>query len=428
MSRVDKIRGLGSRIKNRAQESLSSDRFKSKEAPKSSNLNSRPSRPTPQADRMAVSREARSSQASDEAEDGIRDRFKGFVEGVQGAAGGVKDFFFNRGDSTRRAEEKDPDATIAVFDSFNAKPDEENSHGELVEGVIQAEGFEDEDVQRYQINGGGSLSDLRRDLENGKNEGLDSYIEDRFTGLLDNTTGGLEEILDDKDSKITVVNQSQSVAEARVARDLWDEAKEDEEFRNNLAQTLELPEGASDREFVQALVDHIGDVAGSSDRIAESKERYDEVSRKASEAGLAHVVTSGNLGSFASELEDLGVETDQQFFRSALANDYKTVVGAVDNRNGSATFNSPNAGAEISAPGVNLEITTQEGNTERKNGTSFAAPQVAALIAQIKAANPNLSPQEIEDLIISEAGRSRGPRDEVGAGVIQPEEVLELAA
>ncbi len=371
-------------------------------------------------DRSTVSSEARRPASEASSEDGIRDRFRDAWDGVRG--------FFSSSPESRRFEEHDPDARIAVFDSFRGGSDGESTHGELVEGVIQAEGFKDEDVQRYQIDAKGSLSDLKRDLERGRDEGLDGYIEDRFTGLLDNSRGGLEEILNDDDSKITVVNQSQSVAEARVARDLWDEVKSDDSFRSDLSKSLELPTNASDRELAQALVDHIGDVADSSDKIAESQERYDEVSRRAADAGIAHVVTSGNLGSFADELSELGVRTDRQFFRSALANEHKTIVGAVDDRSRSASFNSPRAGAEVSAPGVDLEITTQEGQTERKNGTSFAAPQVAALIAQVQEANPDLSPQEIENLIRSEASRGRGPRHEIGTGVIDPEAVLEEAA
>jgi hypothetical protein len=194
------------------------------------------------------------------------------------------------------------------------------------------------------------------------------YIEQRYTGLLDNTSDGIEEILNDDDSKITTINQSQSVAEGRIVRDLWNDAKENPEFRSNLAEHLGLDPDVNDRELAQALVDDVGDVVSNSEAIAESKQRFDEVSRRAAEAGITHVVTSGNLGTFASEMDRLGVETDRQFYDSAFVNRH-TLVVAASNETGrggptSASFNSPNANADVSAPGVNIDITTQDGASE----------------------------------------------------------------
>lgn len=371
---------------------------------------------------------------SDEARDGDGD---GNV--VTRTVSGLADAF-GFGDDSKRAEDKDDDATIAVFDSFrDADKDGESTHGELVEGVIQQEGgFDDEDVQRYQISGGGSLSDLRDGLGEGGDEAEDAfhkYIEDRYTGLLDNTREGLEEILDDKDSKIKTVNQSQSVAEGRIARDLWEEAKDDDKFRADLTGALGLDSDASDRELAQALADGIGDSVANNDAIAESQEKYDEVSRRASDAGITHVVTSGNLGRFADEWERLGVETDRQFYDSALANRHKLVVAATDDHgtrtqtdDSGAVFNSPDANADVSANGVDIEIRTQDGEMETASGTSFAAPMVAALVAQIKAENPNLSPSEIERLLERNADDLMGSRQDVGAGTINENDSLADAA
>ena len=49
----------------------------------------------------------------------------------------------------------------------------------------------------------------------------------------------------------------------------------------------------------------------------------------------------------ATYLARQGVETDPGFFRSVLANDYATVVGATDGAR-PASFTSPDAGAEVS--------------------------------------------------------------------------------
>jgi subtilisin family serine protease len=376
---------------------------------------------TARRDQTEISSEARGDSASD----GL---FGDLVDRVKEAFG------FGDDKETKRAEDKDENATIAVFDDFNnADKPGESTHGEQVEGVIQQEGgFSDEDIQRYQINSGGSRAELAERLAEGDEDALVDYIEQRYTGLLDNTSDGIEEILNDDDSKITTINQSQSVAEGRIVRDLWNDAKENPEFRSNLAEHLGLDPDVNDRELAQALVDDVGDVVSNSEAIAESKQRFDEVSRRAAEAGITHVVTSGNLGTFASEMDRLGVETDRQFYDSAFVNRH-TLVVAASNETGrggptSASFNSPNANADVSAPGVNIDITTQDGASETNSGTSFAAPAVAALVAQIKAENPDLSPREIERLLERTADRVNGGTfSDVGHGTVNPEEALAAA-
>ena len=373
--------------------------------------------PPKRRDESIISREAKSSNSGD----GL---FSDIVDNLKDAFGFGKD--------SKRAEDKDEDATIAVFDDFNnADKDGVSTHGEQVEGVIQQEGgFKDEDIQRYQINSKGSKDELAKRLAEGDEDALNDYIEDRYTSMLDNTSDGIEEILDDKDSKITTINQSQSVAEGRIVRDLWKDAKDDPKFRADLAEHLGLDPKVSDRELAQALVDDVGEVVSSSDAIADSKQRFNDVSKRATDAGITHVVTSGNLGDFASELDKLGVETDKQFYDSAFVNGRTLVVGA-SNENGktptSASFNSPNANADVSAPGVGIDITTQDGEKVTNSGTSFAAPAVATLVAQIKAENPGITPREIERLLERTADPVNGPRNEVGHGTVNAEEALAAA-
>ena len=373
--------------------------------------------PTKRRDESVISREAKTSNDGD----GL---FSGIVDNIKDA--------FGFGKETKRAEGKDENATIAVFDSFNdADKPGESTHGEQVEGIIQQEGgFKDEDIQRYQINSGGSRAELEKQLAEGDDDALSNYVEDRYTSMLDNTSDGIEEILDDKDSKIKTINQSQSVAEGRIVRDLWKDAKNDPKFRESLAEHLGFDSNVSDRELAQALVDDVGDIVNSSDAIAESKDRFNKVSKRATDAGITHVVTSGNLGDFAGELDRLGVETDKQFYDSAFVNGHTLVVGASDEtgkRSTSADFNSPNANADVSAPGVDISLTTQDGAKEKNSGTSFAAPAVAALVAQIKAENPGITPREIELLLERTADPVLGPKNEVGSGTINAEEALAAA-
>lgn len=324
---------------------------------------------------------------------------------------------------SRRAEDKDENATIAVFDEFyNADEPGVSTHGERVEGVLQQKGgLGDEDIQRYQINEG-----------SGHRFGDDAYglhdlVESCYSSLLDDTSDSIEEILNDKDSKITTINQSQYMAGGLIAEYFWSNCKENPKFLADLTEHLGLDPKVSERELAQTMVNAIGDVVSSSDIIAESQERFHDVSKRASEAGITHVVCSGNLGSIAGEFRRLGVETDQQFYTSALASGHTLVVGASDETGNfpvSASFSSPNAKADVAAPGVNIDIITQDGVQTTGSGTSYAAPAAAVLVAKIRANDPETTPSEIELLLKRTTNPIFGLRNEAGSGTINPENAL----
>jgi len=305
---------------------------------------------------------------------------------------------------TTRAEKYEPDAEVAVFDEFrNADKPGVFTHGELVEGRLQEQaGLGDQEVQRFQTNQGGNMQELEQALSRGDKSALRNYAESNYTGLLDDTSKALEELIEDPDSKVRTVNQSQSMAQGRLAQNIWGKAKGDSQFRKNLARSLGFEGEVGDRELAQALGDNLTETIKNSDKIAESQKRYDDTSARASEEGITHVVTAGNLGGFADEWERLGVKVGDDFYRSAMINDHKIAVAATDARSSPerpADFNSPNAGAELSAPGVEIPVTAQDGAKTTTSGSSLAAPVVAAAAAKLAKENPELTPQQIEEIL-----------------------------
>ena len=67
-------------------------------------------------------------------------------------------------------------------------------------------------------------------------------------------------------------------------------------------------------------------------------------------------------------------------------------------------------------------------NYKYVDGTSFSAPIVSSVVAQILQANPSLSPQQVKRILISTAERL--PHYEVdrqGWGVIDPRRAVEMA-
>ena len=315
------------------------------------------------------------------------------------------------------AEPRDRRAAIAVFDGFSGA----NSHGGQVEEVIQEYGgFRDRDIQRVQVGGAlvGTVA-LGEALDAGDTEALDFYIEENIGGFLDGTSQGIELILGDERSNVGVINQSQGLGPSRVLSNLRRTFGGNAEFQAQVGRSLGLSETATAQEFYGALVDRIGSVAEGSERIGEARERYLGLSERLAEEGIGHVVAAGNDGGLADFLQDLGVDTPEGFFANPLSNPYNTTVGAVDDRmTGSladdlpANFTSRGAGAELAASGVEIDV----GQALPVNGTSFAAPMVTAAFAQIQQRNPDLTPQQIEDVLLATARPLDFP-DQVGVGV-----------
>jgi len=58
---------------------------------------------------------------------------------------------------------------------------------------------------------------------------------------------------------------------------------------------------------------------------------------------------------------------------------------------------------DVSAPGVSIQTTTNGGGYGSASGTSFASPVAAGVVALIKGANPELSPDEVESILEASA-------------------------
>jgi hypothetical protein len=103
-------------------------------------------------------------------------------------------------------------------------------------------------------------------------------------------------------------------------------------------------------------------------------------------------------------------------------------VAATDPDDDYAYYSNAGGYVDLAAPGSQI-LSTTGGGYEYFNGTSMAAPHVAALAAMMQARNASLTPDEIEQLMVSSA-LDLGPtgRDNnYGHGRIRPVAALHLA-
>jgi hypothetical protein len=147
-------------------------------------------------------------------------------------------------------------------------------------------------------------------------------------------------------------------------------------------------------------------------------------------AGVNVTIASGNMGRAHALFDRLGITPPSDFFDGTWLADLPEGVIVVGASSGDtptdkpALFTSPMNGVDVAADGTKITVNAAG---KLDDGTSFSAPQVAGLVADIRAANPNLTPAQAEAILKQSATPIPGQEALVGAGVINREKALELA-
>lgn len=305
-----------------------------------------------------------------------------------------------------------PQAQVMLLDEF---PRDQTSltHGTMVEAVLQSRTSVNH--QRVQVPLGAQMNLIDRP-EPGN---LDKYIVQRFTVPTEATARALEDM-----HRPGVAAQSQGASESRVVASLWGAAQSKPATRAFLESELGIAAGSSDAEFLQALVHRVDEVHQSDRAIGSARQHLLRAAQSADEAGVIRVISAGNQGDLEQLFDRLGVITSRDFYMSDMADPGAIIVGASDHRgtperadDGPAALASPDAGALIGAQGVNVPVTVH-GKTYLESGSSYAQPQISALVADWKAADPGLTRDEALQRLIALAQPVSEAEPYIGAGII----------
>ncbi|MBB1256097.1 type VII secretion-associated serine protease mycosin [Streptomyces sp. OF3] len=176
-------------------------------------------------------------------------------------------------------------------------------------------------------------------------------------------------------------------------------------------------EGGGNAENLAQSVDHavrqgadVINISQDADRPLGPDSLLYQAVRRAIDAGVVVVASAGNDGA-DGKLK----ETYPAAIPGVLA------VAASDRNNERAVFSQRGHFVGIAAPGVDIVSTVPRGGHCADNGTSFAAPYVAAVAALLRAKHRRWTPQQIVAQLQQTAERPVSGRDHhIGWGVVDP--------
>lgn len=161
--------------------------------------------------------------------------------------------------------------------------------------------------------------------------------------------------------------------------------------------------------LLQGLIDQ-SEAGYDSPALKAQRKRYDKAV-SAFEAGHNSVVVSaGNQGDYLQQLQQIcplsrPLAVSSNFTQNVLENNDVTLVGATELSadrfsEQRARYSSPSREVDVYAPGWLNEASLRTAPNE--SGTSYAAPRVAAMMAELHRRNPGMSSSRIEKLLMTQ--------------------------
>jgi hypothetical protein len=178
---------------------------------------------------------------------------------------------------------------------------------------------------------------------------------------------------------------------------------------------------------VQALVD--SSAQSFKDNYAKVATDLKAALEKLVARGTTVVIASGNEGEAQQILNELGITPPDQFYDGSYLPDLPpgvVFVGAStgnDSTSPAAYFTTPVGAVDVAADGTAVKVSA---DGALGDGTSFSAPQITGLVADMKVIDPDLTPAQIESILAQSATLQEGEEIRLGAGVVDPQKALDL--
>lgn len=308
--------------------------------------------------------------------------------------------------------------TLIVSDFFDERTGP--SHGAIVENSSREVGFKNK-IQRNEAptnKAGEAVNRYFSRLDNRQFSAAElrdftrDYVVNRQSSNLQSATDELNG-LTEAGLKGTALNLSRGSGKAQIMDDLyerlrlgWDSTAHPQSVQvgerrvRKLAPALGvdaeavLADKGDARARLQKSLLGLIDEGTADEKVVIARSAYDKAVNDFEANGNSVVVAAANSGKVLRTMERdaPGVTVAPDFFKNVLANDQVTTVGATRMSGTSksiADYTNPDPGIDIYANGT-------YGDSE---GTSFATPRVASVMAELHRRNPNASSAEVEAMM-----------------------------
>ncbi|MBS2040212.1 S8/S53 family peptidase [bacterium] len=315
--------------------------------------------------------------------------------------------------------------SLVVVDNQFVCNDVYEGHGSLVSRSARSSGFQGP-IQRQQLsfgpgpNGLGLFEPNLSPAEARKR--LEAQASSMVTGNLNSYTAALNH-QSAAGVKNSVVNLSGGLNKADVFRNMMNSALASPETMDNAFRAAGVDKdkmaspdpkvsGPEHLKFQQMMMDSINRGLDGNPQVGKARRNYDQAVQRFEANHNSVVVAVGNTGEDRGRIHP-GVKVPDDFDRSFNINDQVTAVGSSLRGLGRASYSANERNniiyAEGLAPGDNLP----QGQTQVADGTSYAAPRVSALMAEIHRRHPKLTSQQAENLLRQQLTDERGGYTEV---------------
>ncbi len=142
---------------------------------------------------------------------------------------------------------------------------------------------------------------------------------------------------------------------------------------------------------------------------------------------MIFVIAAGNGGSLEDKNQRNNDEANFQVSPNPLPNVIH--VAAVDSQGKLADFSRYGKNTvEVAAPGVDINSAQSGGGRLRMSGTSMAAPQVTRIVSLVLAANPELKPAEVKEILQASVTKKPELEDKlIWGGAVDERKAISLA-
>ena len=151
------------------------------------------------------------------------------------------------------------------------------------------------------------------------------------------------------------------------------------------------------------MANHFHELLQEDPTIGEAVDNWDQTVETFEANKNSVVIAAGNEGlgveKLTSKNHDLPINVPEGFSTNILENELVTSVGATETRPVGGRMRVTRADYSSNSNGVDIYADGRAPGSNKSTGTSFSAPRVAAVMSDLHRQNPDLSSQDVENLM-----------------------------